>query len=677
MRHQIESTQIMVLLTLVLSACSLPGIQPASTPTLAPATVTPYPSPTLAATITSTPVVPTSSPTLSIASPSATLASVRPTSVRSPTPRVSAPPVLDLIASVGGKWSSALALAGNYAYVTVGPSFVILDVSHAENPRVAGSSSLLPQPILDIALSSGYAYVAGGSAGIYVFNISRPGPPVLVGSLPIHARQIVLAGDYGYTVDGEENGGLCVWHVDDPVHWSLQSSGGTGGYNQVTVEGRYAYAIADGLDIFDIGDPHHLSRVGSYAALTSATDMTVVGPNLLVTEMDLSRGHAARGSLHIVDVSQPAHPVEVNLYPTSTPAYGVSAEGDFVYLATAAQLMVLNISDPRHIADVSTYSASGTMTDIMAVGDRLYLASASGDSLHIVDIARPERPLYLGSYITPKSAQQVALAGRYAFVADSARGLIVIDVSDPLAPLPVSASEPCYAWGVALQGDYAYLAAYDLRILNISDPLHPVQVGAVPIPQLAERVAVSGPHAYVAAGKNFVIVDITNPAGPRVVSELTSPDAYSLDLALAGAYALIASGSKLRVVDIADSLHPREVAAVPMSGWAYSVRVLGNYAYLAARDSLAVVDITSPANPRPAALYPTQNALYLAAQADRIYIGEGGMGLRVLNVSEPTRPVALTTHPVMEGAGRITAANGYVYVSEMNGGLAILRWRAD
>jgi hypothetical protein len=82
-------------------------------------------------------------------------------------------------------------------------------------------------------------------------------------------------------------------------------------------------------------------------------------------------------------------------------------------------------------------------------------------------------------------------------------GLRVIDVSDPAHPTEVGFYDtPGYARGVAVSGPYAYVAdgGSGLRVIDVSDPAHPTEVGFYDTPGYAYGVAVSGPYAYVADG---------------------------------------------------------------------------------------------------------------------------------------------------------------------------------
>ena len=53
----------------------------------------------------------------------------------------------------------------------------------------------------------------------------------------------------------------------------------------------------------------------------------------------------------------------------------------------------------------------------------------------------------------------VTVVGNYAYVADSASGLAIIDITDPTSPgAPVYMDTSGLAYGVTVVGNYAYVA---------------------------------------------------------------------------------------------------------------------------------------------------------------------------------------------------------------------------
>ena len=97
-------------------------------------------------------------------------------------------------------------------------------------------------------------------------------------------------------------------------------------------------------------------------------------------------------------------------------------------------------------------------------------------------------------------AYGVAVSGNYAYVADWDAGLQVIDVSDPANPQRVGRCDAWYARGVAVSGNYAYVAGdwAGLHVIDVRNPANPRRVGGYDTPGVAWGVAVSGSYAYVA-----------------------------------------------------------------------------------------------------------------------------------------------------------------------------------
>src|SRR5262245_57720903 len=126
-----------------------------------------------------------------------------------------------------------------------------------------------------------------------------------------------------------------------------------------------------------------------------------------------------------------------------------------------------------------------------------------------------------GSVDTPEDALGVAISSGFAYVAASASGLQVIDITNPQSPQIVgSADTPGLAFGVAVSGTHAYVAdsVSGLQVIDITNSQSPQIVGSVDTPEDALGVAVSSTHAYVADYvSGLQVIDITNPESPQIV----------------------------------------------------------------------------------------------------------------------------------------------------------------
>ena len=73
------------------------------------------------------------------------------------------------------------------------------------------------------------------------------------------------------------------------------------------------------------------------------------------------------------------------------------------------------------------------MRGVHVIGSHAFLA-AGGAGLLVVDISNPAAPLEVGSYDTGDVARDVVVKGDHAYVADRIDGLRVINISDPATP---------------------------------------------------------------------------------------------------------------------------------------------------------------------------------------------------------------------------------------------------
>ena len=75
----------------------------------------------------------------------------------------------------------------------------------------------------------------------------------------------------------------------------------------------------------------------------------------------------------------------------------------------------------------------------------------------IIGIRDPKHPEKTAVLDTPGYAFGLAVKGEYAYVADGPTGLLIIDISNPAAPqILASYDTPGYAFDVTVEEPYAY-----------------------------------------------------------------------------------------------------------------------------------------------------------------------------------------------------------------------------
>jgi hypothetical protein len=181
--------------------------------------------------------------------------------------------------------------------------------------------------------------------------------------------------------------------------------------------------------------------------------------------------------------------------------------------------------------------------------------------------------------------QAVAVQGDYAYVGIGLR-LVVLDVSQPITPTEIGSTTPFsdFVESLVVSGTLAYVATGGggLRMVDISDPAHPLHLGGWDSPGFAEGVAISRSTVYLADGPyGLRVVDVSDPALPAEAG-YACPLKYAFDVAVDGSTAyLAAAGAGLLVIDISDPRYPVELGSLDTPGYAYGVDTVGDMAYVA------------------------------------------------------------------------------------------------
>ena len=151
---------------------------------------------------------------------------------------------------------------------------------------------------------------------------------------------------------------------------------------------------------------------------------------------------------------------------------------------------------------VVCYSDTG-LTEMITYFYRVCAFNSAGNSEYsnTTNATTSNYQLYtiIGSYSFGGYATSVAISDTFAYVTDQYNGLRIIDVSDPSNPNEIGyCSTPNRDYAVATAGDYAFVAAYmsGLQIINVSDPTNPVEISLYDLFS-SHSVTVSGDYVYV------------------------------------------------------------------------------------------------------------------------------------------------------------------------------------
>ncbi|MEK6676620.1 MAG: peptidoglycan DD-metalloendopeptidase family protein [Planctomycetota bacterium] len=598
-----------------------------------------------------------------------------------------------LVGHVGGSYET-VAVQGNYAYISVGPEFLVMNVINPANPTRAGSL-LLGGMIRGIHVSGTRAYVAADDRGVYILDIGNPASPSLLG----------VYDTPGLAFSAKEIGGLL--YVTDFTH---------------------------GLTILDVTDPAKPMLVGSVAGFGNAykLDIAVSGNGIFVyvTTYDYA-------TLQVIDVTDPSAPLSRGNFPVPTYATGVDVVGSLAYVVgRGTSLFAINIADSDNLAVVGQSPLQPGYSDVSVINN---LAYTIGGTLKVFDVSTPSNMQWINSGTAPVSlslSRALAISTGRAYVANGEEGFAILNVSNfPITLGGQFTSDAMVAKSVSVANGLAFVGVDNsgLRIFDVTTPSTPYLRGTLNLNAGVSNISAHGAKLYLTTDcqdNGLQVVDVSNPSLPQLrysspeddvcyfgsvvangllftsggilqtppyqlfmrVFSLGNPDipsnsqtaSYSMQssfprgIVLSSTFAYVAGAAAgLQIVDIGNPNAPMPRGTYTISGrQVASVAVANNFAYVSSFDGdTHVVDVSN--HDLPVFVNGWQLAspyeVDLALAGGMLYSAQSFSGVEVRDVaSAPTAPPIVATYNTASSARAVAIDGELVYVADGFGGLVIL-----
>jgi hypothetical protein len=325
---------------------------------------------------------------------------------------------------------------------------------------------------------------------------------VLAGFLFYFKVGWLLPGDS--TVEDPKEMGYCFDVALDPVRGRL-----------------YIAAGQRGLHILDISDGK-LNYISTFFDEGYYRNIKIVGDRVFVA-------NSKRG-LEVLDITG-EEPIQTWAQSNEVAA-GLHIEDDKAYVAAYEDgLHIFDISNPDMPGLISSLDTPGSAWDVWVHDGFAYIADFHA-GMTVIDVSTATEPRYIGTttWIDKyQTAEIIRGEGNTAYIAAGSRGLIILDVSDPLNPVIATIYHPkriFYAEGLAVRDGNLYLAVGSeflnistiengLHVFDVKDPFSPKLLGKAPFLDLPEGVIVNDSLVYVAntwtGARSIVVKDPTNP----------------------------------------------------------------------------------------------------------------------------------------------------------------------
>lgn len=335
--------------------------------------------------------------------------------------------------------------------------------------------------------------------------------------------------------------------------------------------------------------------------------------------------------------------------------------------------------------------------DVAMSGGYAYIASGMGSGLRVVDLSDPTTPVEIGYSINSDlctevpiwMADRVKVSGDRAYVlyfdgtwSFTHYRLYAYDVSDPSAPRQMGyVSLPDNCTSQFAEGVYVYVTAFEfgfsgVKIIDVSDPAEPIEIGSFQTPGMPHEVYVTDNIAYVADNNALVVYDVADP-GAAVELGSYSPDGgmpLIHHVLVQGDYVyIIDSGFGVRVLDASDPSQIEEVGSVPhnQTDVLFSrMEACGNFIYYLqdgdiSGKELVILDVTDPTSPAEIGSHEMSGFwwFYGFDYCDGYAcIAAGQEGLRVLSVSAPDSIIDIAMHDPHDLTSGLAVSGDYAFV---------------
>jgi len=406
------------------------------------------------------------------------------------------------------------------------------------------------------------------------------------------------------------------------------------------------------------------------------------------------------GYLKIADFSGSGDAVELGRTLVPGRPRVITISGDHVFtLNEEGGLRAYVISDPTapEQTDSESFSGLGYRATMVVYENHAYLSANGG--MCAVDVSNPS-DLSREGCLDVSSPDDIYVKDSFAYAVDSGGNLTVVDVSDPANPQEVSTlsfsggARSGGAASVTVNGDYAYATdgdystlEYDTGItsgvIDISDPTNP-------------QVVYTGEECYtnliseddlLYCGSFLGSVDVYDISDPTSLDTVQGVNAILM--AAEGNRAYLSYGGEAQAFDFSDPSDPQFIGAYDPGGLklpTVGVTVAGNYAYTASEEGgMRVVDVSTRSNPEEVGVFTEGhgrgNITYSDASVQDVvirgsyaFLADGGDGLRVVNVTDPTDPeqvAFLDSGGLQATAQSIAVEDGYAYLADENYGLRV------
>ena len=322
-----------------------------------------------------------------------------------------------------------MTLAKNLAYIPEGSDvFQILDVGDTARIKAlwthSWSSLCTTQTLLEgSALAGRILYITfrclpdasstPGPSGLLILDVSNPNAPVehprMEYSLPATGgfTSVVVAGTTAYVASGTQ--GLYLFDITDPLNPVFLSQLDTDGYaealavipgNVFLVDRSLYGGSGGGVVVVNTANPKAPRRVGSFIGARDPRRIVIVGSRAYVSDSGAPSDGSDAG-LWALDISNPAAMVVLGSYISSMQGLGLAVDGKLAYLGMNSEdgkssaIQAIGVAVPEQMFNAGLFQNFGSSSGISRNSSTIFwgaghaLKAFSGSDCEVSRHGRP------------------------------------------------------------------------------------------------------------------------------------------------------------------------------------------------------------------------------------------------------------------------------------------------
>ncbi len=430
------------------------------------------------------------------------------------------------------------------------------------------------------------------------------------------------------------------------------------------------------LKIFNISESYYPSQIAEIDSVKSFDFYNdyLYTANTIYTESEI---HLSIYNVEDVENITLLNQVGLQINHTSNNDPYLLIDGNIIYIGEWNSLYVLNINDPI-LPEILSYMDCISLMDwynkILKYNTYLFLNGGK-----IVEVSNPGNPQIVGNYDPPWPPGNVITSmfsyDGYLYVTNWEYGYYILDLSNPLQPVQTYWYESTDNYsGVDLKNDYAYISSSQgVTILNISIPEDSYVIGSYPYIQWSEDICVDGDFAYIACAYGLVVLNISDPGNlypvgdyQGCITRLAKRD--DLVFAVDNIWGI------LRVYDVENLNNIQYLGVYDFADNPNALCIKDDVLFIADANEhnyltqynggLRIIDISDPYNLELiATINPDTTRYYrsIAAKDDYVFMGSNEAGIYVFDVSSPMQPEQINYIESNRSSIDMKIQNEYLY----------------